>query len=137
MPGWRAGARLGDPELSAMILGRHADEIHRCAARRLGRPDAADVVSGVFLAAFRNHRRQARPASLTPVACPPAAAAASAAGRWHASRPGRAGAARVAARISLTIGNGAAAALPAQWPAPSGWRARPPRPRSPQPWGGP
>ena len=44
-----------DPEMFAVIFDRHADEIYQYAARRLG-PDAApDVVSDVFLAAFRNH----------------------------------------------------------------------------------
>lgn len=46
-----------DPELFAAIFDRHADEIHRYAARRLGSQAAADVVSEVFLAAFRNRGR--------------------------------------------------------------------------------
>ncbi len=46
-----------DPERFATIFDRHADEIHRYAARRLGRQTAADVVSEVFLAAFRNRGR--------------------------------------------------------------------------------
>lgn len=46
-----------DPERFAVIFDRHADEIHRYAARRLGRQAAADVVSDVFLAAFRNRGR--------------------------------------------------------------------------------
>lgn len=43
-----------DPERFAALFDRHADEIHRYAARRLGPQIAADVVSEVFLAAFRN-----------------------------------------------------------------------------------
>jgi RNA polymerase sigma-70 factor (ECF subfamily) len=46
-----------DPERFAVIFDRHADEIHRYAARRLGRQAAPDVVSDVFLAAFRNRGR--------------------------------------------------------------------------------
>jgi RNA polymerase sigma factor (sigma-70 family) len=46
-----------DPEAFAVIFDRHADEMHRYAARRLGRQAAADVVSEVFLAAFRNRGR--------------------------------------------------------------------------------
>jgi RNA polymerase sigma factor (sigma-70 family) len=48
---------LDDPERFAVIFDRHAGEIHRYAARRLGQQAAADVVSDVFLAAFRNRRR--------------------------------------------------------------------------------
>jgi RNA polymerase sigma factor (sigma-70 family) len=48
---------LDDPERFAMIFGRHADEIYRYAARRLGQQAAADVVSEVFLAAFRTRGR--------------------------------------------------------------------------------
>jgi len=48
---------LEEPERFAMIFDRHADEIHRYAARRLGQQPAADVVSEVFLAAFRNRGR--------------------------------------------------------------------------------
>jgi RNA polymerase sigma factor (sigma-70 family) len=50
-------ASHADPERFAVIFGRHADEIHRYAARRLGSQAAADVVSEVFLAAFRNRGR--------------------------------------------------------------------------------
>jgi RNA polymerase sigma factor (sigma-70 family) len=50
-------ASQADPELFATIFDRHADEIHRYAARRLGQQAAADVVSEVFLAAFRNRGR--------------------------------------------------------------------------------
>jgi len=48
---------LEEPERFAVIFDRHADEIHRYAARRLGQQPAADVVSEVFLAAFRNRGR--------------------------------------------------------------------------------
>jgi RNA polymerase sigma factor (sigma-70 family) len=50
-------ASQADPELFAAIFDRHADEIHRYAARRLGPQAAGDVVSDVFLAAFRNRSR--------------------------------------------------------------------------------
>ena len=50
-------ASQADPERFAAIFDRHAAEIHRYAARRLGRQAAADVVSEVFLAAFRNRGR--------------------------------------------------------------------------------
>lgn len=46
-----------DPERFAVIFDRHADEIHHYAARRLGGEAAADVVSEVFLVAFRNRDR--------------------------------------------------------------------------------
>ena len=46
-----------DPERFATLFDRHADEIHRYAARRLGLQAAGDVVSEVFLAAFRNRVR--------------------------------------------------------------------------------
>ena len=45
---------VGDPERFAVIFDRHANEIQRYASRRLGLQAAADVVSEVFLAAFRN-----------------------------------------------------------------------------------
>jgi RNA polymerase sigma factor (sigma-70 family) len=48
---------IDDPERFAVIFDRHADEIHRYAMRRLGRQAAGDVVSEVFLAAFRNRGR--------------------------------------------------------------------------------
>ena len=51
------GLSQDDPELFAMIFDRHADEIHRYDARRLGQQVAPDVVSDVFLAAFRNRGR--------------------------------------------------------------------------------
>jgi DNA-directed RNA polymerase specialized sigma24 family protein len=40
-----------------VIFDRHADERHRCPARCLGQQAAADTVSEVFLAAFRNRGR--------------------------------------------------------------------------------
>ncbi|MGH3070428.1 MAG: RNA polymerase sigma factor [Streptosporangiaceae bacterium] len=43
-----------DPEQFAALFDRHAGEMYRYAARRLGPQAAADVVSEVFLAAFRN-----------------------------------------------------------------------------------
>jgi hypothetical protein len=46
------GSSQDDPELFAVIFDRHADEIHRYAARRLGQQAAPDVVSDVFLAAL-------------------------------------------------------------------------------------
>jgi RNA polymerase sigma factor (sigma-70 family) len=46
-----------DPELFAVIFDRHASEIYRYAARRLGAQAAADVLSDVFLVAFRNRVR--------------------------------------------------------------------------------
>ena len=48
---------VGDPERFAVIFDRHANEIQRYASRRLGLQAAADVVSEVFLAAFRNRGR--------------------------------------------------------------------------------
>jgi RNA polymerase sigma factor (sigma-70 family) len=48
---------LDDPERFAVIFDRHADEIYRYAARRVGLQTAADAVSEVFLAAFRNRGR--------------------------------------------------------------------------------
>ena len=50
-------ASHADPERFAAIFDRHADEIYRYAARRLGSQPAADVVSDVFLVAFRNRAR--------------------------------------------------------------------------------
>jgi RNA polymerase sigma factor (sigma-70 family) len=50
-------ASRADPERFAVIFDRHADEIYRYAARRAGQHAAADVVSEVFLAAFRNRGR--------------------------------------------------------------------------------
>jgi RNA polymerase sigma factor (sigma-70 family) len=45
------------PECFAEIFDRHAEDIYRYAARRLGQQAAADVMSEVFLAAFRNRGR--------------------------------------------------------------------------------
>ena len=45
------------PECFAEIFDRHAEGIYRYAARRLGQQAAADVMSEVFLVAFRNRRR--------------------------------------------------------------------------------
>ena len=45
------------PECFAEIFDRHAGGIYRYAARRVGQQAAADVMSEVFLAAFRNRRR--------------------------------------------------------------------------------
>ncbi|SDQ58519.1 RNA polymerase sigma factor [Thermostaphylospora chromogena] len=56
-----------EPELFALLFDRHADEIYRYAARRLGPEPAEDVVAEVFLIAFRTRRnydrsrRDARP----------------------------------------------------------------------------
>jgi len=48
------------PEYFAEIFDRHAEGVYRYAARRLGQQAAADVMSEVFLAAFRNRRRYDR-----------------------------------------------------------------------------
>jgi len=45
------------PDCFAEIFDRHAEGIYRYAARRLGQQAAADVMSEVFLVAFRNRRR--------------------------------------------------------------------------------
>jgi len=56
-----------EPEVFAAIFDRHATQIHRFAARRLGATLAEDVVSEVFLVAFRRRQgydlayRDARP----------------------------------------------------------------------------
>ncbi|GAA4045551.1 RNA polymerase sigma factor [Nonomuraea soli] len=47
------GRSLGEPEMFAQLFDRHADEIFRYAARRLGPELAEDVVGEVFLTAFR------------------------------------------------------------------------------------
>jgi RNA polymerase sigma factor (sigma-70 family) len=58
---------LADPERFASIFDRHADEIYRYATRRVEAQAAADVVSDVFLVAFRKRggysqdRADARP----------------------------------------------------------------------------
>jgi RNA polymerase sigma factor (sigma-70 family) len=46
-----------EPDQFAVIFDRHAAEIHRYACRRLGAQAAADVLSEVFLAAFRSRLR--------------------------------------------------------------------------------
>ncbi|MGR6922427.1 RNA polymerase sigma factor [[Actinomadura] parvosata] len=51
------GRSVSDPESFAALFDRHADEIHRYAARRLGGELADDVTGEVFLAAFRGRAR--------------------------------------------------------------------------------
>src|ERR1700685_2648272 len=46
-----------DSDQFAAIFDRHASEIYRYAARRLGAQAASDVLSDVFLVAFRNRLR--------------------------------------------------------------------------------
>lgn len=47
-------AWLAEPARFGEVFDRHADEIYRYVARRLGAEIAADLVSDVFLIAFRN-----------------------------------------------------------------------------------
>src|SRR5919204_5159403 len=47
----------GEPAHFATLFDRHAGEIYRYVARRLGTQVAADIVADVFLVAFRNRRR--------------------------------------------------------------------------------
>ncbi|NRQ38681.1 RNA polymerase sigma factor [Nonomuraea sp. NN258] len=54
------GRSLDDPESFAALFDRHADEIHRYAARRLGAELAEDVTGEVFLVAFRRRARYDR-----------------------------------------------------------------------------
>lgn len=54
------GQSLGSPESFAVLFDRHADEIHRYAARRLGPEPADDVTGEVFLVAFRGRARYDR-----------------------------------------------------------------------------
>ncbi|MFI7700044.1 RNA polymerase sigma factor [Nonomuraea sp. NPDC049480] len=54
------GYSLSDPESFAALFDRHADEIHRYAARRLGSELAEDVTGEVFLVAFRGRARYDR-----------------------------------------------------------------------------
>ncbi|MFI6326223.1 RNA polymerase sigma factor [Nonomuraea sp. NPDC050556] len=54
------GNSVGDPELFASLFDRHADEVHRYAARRLGPELAEDVTAEVFLVAFRSRARYDR-----------------------------------------------------------------------------
>ncbi|GII95484.1 RNA polymerase sigma factor [Sinosporangium siamense] len=49
-----------EPELFAVLFDRHADEIFRYTARRLGAELAEDVVAEVFLIAFRGRARYDR-----------------------------------------------------------------------------
>ncbi|WP_308250553.1 RNA polymerase sigma factor [Nonomuraea rhizosphaerae] len=51
---------MADPECFAALFDRHADEIHRYAARRLGQEPAEDVTGEVFLVAFRSRARYDR-----------------------------------------------------------------------------
>jgi RNA polymerase sigma factor (sigma-70 family) len=51
------GDSLHCPERFAEIYRRHATQLHRYAARRLGTEVADDVVANVFVAAFRVRRR--------------------------------------------------------------------------------
>jgi RNA polymerase sigma factor (sigma-70 family) len=51
---------ITDPESFAALFDRHADEIHRYAARRLGGELADDVTGEVFLLAFRGRARYDR-----------------------------------------------------------------------------
>ncbi|MFC4591423.1 RNA polymerase sigma factor [Sphaerisporangium corydalis] len=51
---------LDHPELFAVVFDRHADEIFRYAARRLGAEPAEDVTAEVFLVAFRGRVRYDR-----------------------------------------------------------------------------
>jgi len=48
---------VAEPEAFAVIFDRHATEIHRYAARRLGDSIAEDVVAETFLVAFRRRGR--------------------------------------------------------------------------------
>jgi RNA polymerase sigma factor (sigma-70 family) len=50
-------ASLRDPERFAVIFDRHAPQIHRYLARRLGRDIADDLTAETFLAAFRRRHR--------------------------------------------------------------------------------
>jgi RNA polymerase sigma factor (sigma-70 family) len=60
-------ASVAEPGRFGEVFDRHADEIYRYVARRLGADVAADLVAEVFLIAFRNResfdpeRAQARP----------------------------------------------------------------------------
>ncbi|GAA0929495.1 RNA polymerase sigma factor [Nonomuraea longicatena] len=51
------GQSLSEPERFAALFDRHAEEIHRYAARRLGPELAEDVAGEVFLVAFRVRHR--------------------------------------------------------------------------------
>jgi len=69
-----------NPECFAELFDRHASEIHRYAARRMSPQVAGDVVSEVFLAAFRNRGRRAT------ARCPPGTRATCRAPRAACSR---------------------------------------------------
>jgi len=47
----------GQPQVFAAVFERHADELYRYVARRIGGQAAADVVAEAFLVAFRNRHR--------------------------------------------------------------------------------
>jgi RNA polymerase sigma factor (sigma-70 family) len=46
-----------EPEVFEVVFRRHADQIHRYTARRIGADAAADVVAETFLLAFRQRER--------------------------------------------------------------------------------
>ncbi|WP_372487914.1 RNA polymerase sigma factor [Streptomyces guryensis] len=46
-----------EPDASAVLLNRYADDIHRYAARRLGTETADDLMAEAFVIAFRQRRR--------------------------------------------------------------------------------
>ncbi|GGW00715.1 hypothetical protein GCM10010264_08890 [Streptomyces globisporus] len=48
---------LDEPELFAGLYDRHAPDIHRYAARRLGEGAADDITAETFLIAFRTRAR--------------------------------------------------------------------------------
>ncbi|MFF3952964.1 RNA polymerase sigma factor [Streptomyces sp. NPDC001890] len=48
---------LEEPEIFAGLYDRHAPDIHRYAARRLGEGAADDITADTFLVAFRSRRR--------------------------------------------------------------------------------
>ncbi|GAA2222828.1 RNA polymerase sigma factor [Streptomyces amakusaensis] len=48
---------LARPDVFAMLYDRHASDIHRYAARRLGEGAAEDIMAETFLIAFRGRRR--------------------------------------------------------------------------------
>lgn len=48
---------LGEPELFAGLYDRHAPDIHRYVARRLGEGPADDITAETFLVAFRTRDR--------------------------------------------------------------------------------
>ncbi|MFF8959474.1 RNA polymerase sigma factor [Streptomyces sp. NPDC014894] len=48
---------LAHPDVFALLYDRHASDIHRYAARRLGEGAAEDIMAETFLIAFRGRRR--------------------------------------------------------------------------------